>query len=75
MCCQVLPASVDLYMPLPIEIMLRILVSPVPAQTTFGSEIDTASAPIEATSVSSNTGSQFNPPSTVFQMPPDAAPA
>ena len=46
---QVFPASVDLYIPLPIEIWLRIKVSPVPAQITFGSEGATASAPIEET--------------------------
>ena len=45
-------------------------VSPVPAQTTFGSEGAIASDPTEATSTSSKTGCQRRPPSVVFQMPP-----
>jgi hypothetical protein len=48
-CDQVLPASVDLYAPFPISIFGRMLGSPVPAQTTLGSERETANAPIEAT--------------------------
>src|SRR6266581_4324565 len=71
-CCQVLPASVDLYMPLPIEIWLRIHASPVPAHTTFSSDGATASAPIDCTGWSSKIGCQWMPPSVVFQMPPDA---
>ena len=53
---------------------LRILPSPVPAQTTFGSDCATASAPIDCTGCASKTGVQLTPPSVVFQMPPDAAP-
>ena len=49
--------------------------SPVPAQTTFGSEAATASAPIDATCWPSKIGVQWTPPSSVLKMPPDAAPA
>jgi hypothetical protein len=40
-------------MPSPIEMWLRIHASPVPAQTMFGSEGATASAPIDCTGWSS----------------------
>ena len=36
-------------MPLPIEMLLRMNASPVPAQTTFGSDGATASEPIDET--------------------------
>jgi hypothetical protein len=49
--------------------------SPVPAQTMFGFDRATASAPIDETLKSSKIGSQLIPPSVVFQIPPDAAPA
>jgi hypothetical protein len=62
-------------MPLPIEMLLRMNASPVPAQTVLGSLAATASAPIDWTSWSSNIASQCAPSSTVFQTPPDAAPA
>ena len=52
----------------------RIFPSPVPAQTMFGSDVATASDPIDCTGWPSNSGVQFTPPSVVFQMPPDAAP-
>ena len=71
---QVLPASVERYTPCPTEMWLRILPSPVPAQTTFGSDAATASAPIDCTGCPSKIGAQFVPPSVVFQIPPDAAP-
>ena len=61
-------------MPLPIETLARRKVSPVPAQTTLGSDGAIASEPIEDTGWSSKTGCQETPPSTVLKMPPDAAP-
>ena len=75
MCFQVSPASVDLKTPMPMETFARMKVSPVPAQTMFGSDSETASAPMAWTSWSSNTGRHLMPPSSVFQMPPVAAPA
>ena len=61
-------------MPWPTEMWLRILPSPVPAQTMFGSDAATASEPIDCTGWLSNIGCQLTPPSVVLQMPPDAAP-
>ena len=72
---HVLPASVDLYMPLPIEMLLRMNASPVPAQITFESDGAMASDPIDETSCSSKIASQWAPLSVVLKMPPDAAPA
>jgi len=46
----------------PSEMWLRILPSPVPAQTMLGSETETARAPIDWTGWSSNIGCQFTPP-------------
>ena len=69
-----MPASTERYTPWPTEMWLRILPSPVPAHTTFGSDCATASEPMDWTGCVSNTGVQFTPPSVVFQMPPDAAP-
>ena len=63
-------------MPSPMTSLSRIAhASPVPAQTTFGSDGATASAPIAATGMLSDTGTQRPPPSVVFHTPPDAAPA
>jgi len=50
-------------------------VSPVPAQTTFGSDEETANEPTLDAGVSSKIGFQFAPPSVVLKMPPEAAPA
>ena len=61
-------------MPLPIEMLLRMNASPVPAQTTLGSEGATASDPIDDTAWSSKIASQWAPLSVVLKMPPDAAP-
>ena len=47
----------------------------MPAHTMLGSDGATASAPIAATGMLSDTGVQWPPPSVVFQTPPDAAPA
>ena len=49
--------------------------SPVPTQTTFGSEGATAIEPIDAASWRSKIGSQPTPPSLLRQSPPEAAPA
>jgi hypothetical protein len=73
-CDQVFPASVDLYIPQPIEMWLRMNDSPVPTHTTFGSEGATAIAPIDDTGWLSKMGFQCAPASVVFQSPPLAAP-
>jgi hypothetical protein len=70
-----LPASVDRQTPQPSEMLLRMNGSPVPTQTTLGSDGATASEPIDETGWSSKMGFQWSPPSVVFQRPPDAAPA
>ena len=62
-------------MPSPIETLLRKKVSPVPNQTTFGSDEATAMALIEATRNESVTGTQRTPPLVLLKRPPDAAPA
>ncbi len=49
--------------------------SPVPAQTTFGSDGATAMAPTDAASCRSKMGSQPTPPSLLRHSPPEAAPA
>ncbi len=61
-------------MPSPIETLLRIQLSPVPTQTTFGSEGATAMAPMEPASSWSKTGVQWVPPSVDLNTPPPAAP-
>ncbi len=61
-------------MPLPWEMLLRMKVSPVPAQTTFGSEGAMAKEPTEETSWPSKMGCQVTPPSVVLKIPPEAAP-
>jgi hypothetical protein len=50
-------------------------VSPVPTQTTFGSEGAMAIDPIDWAGCSSKTGRQWTPASVDFQTPPGAAPA
>ena len=75
MCAQLSPPSVDLYTPFPMVTLERMWGSPVPAHTIFESDVDTAKAPTEWTSWSSKSGSQRIPPSSVFQSPPEAAPA
>src|ERR1041384_6868936 len=72
---QCLPASVDLNIPQPTEMWLRIHGSPVPAQTMFGSDGATAIEPTEETGWSSKIGVQWMPPSVLLKIPPDAAPA
>src|SRR5215472_1759802 len=73
---HVFPPSTDWYTPSPVTSMSRIAhASPVPAHTMFGELCATASAPIAATSMLSEIGRQFEPPSVVFHTPPDDAPA
>ena len=74
MCVQLLPASVDLYMPLPKPTESRSDDSPLPTYTTSGLDGATAIAPIEATGCPSNTGIHVRPAFTVFQTPPLTAP-
>src|SRR5215468_9499381 len=71
---QVLPPSVDLYMPSPQEELWRLLGSPEPTQTMEGSEGAIAMSPMVETPSLSNTGSQVVPLFTVFQTPPEATP-
>ncbi|MGI8433093.1 MAG: hypothetical protein ACR2MW_12485 [Chthoniobacterales bacterium] len=61
-------------MPSPIETLLRVQGSPLPAQMFFGFFGSSASAPIDCTGCSSNTGRKVVPLSSDFQTPPLAAP-
>ncbi len=47
MCVQVSPPSPERQIPSPTETELRVQVSPVPTQTTFGSEGSSAIAPMD----------------------------
>ena len=49
-------------------------VSPVPAHSTLCADGATATAPIAWAGWLSNTARQCTPPSSVFQIPPEAAP-
>ncbi len=62
MCCQLLPASVDLYTPSPKETLLRVFDSPVPTQTTSVLLGARAMSPIEMVPWRSNIGFQVTPP-------------
>src|ERR1700739_3685029 len=53
---QVSPPSLERQMPLPIDAELRVQLSPVPTQTTFGSDGSSAMAPIDCTPCLSKTG-------------------
>src|SRR5213079_2809163 len=61
-------------MPLPIETLLRVQLSPVPTQTFFGFFGSSVIAPIDWTGCSSNTGLKRVPLSSDFQTPPLAEP-
>src|SRR5713226_1084957 len=82
MCCescrpmfvQVLPASEDLYTPLPHDELCRLFGSPVPTHTIAGSEGATVTSPMVETPSLSNTGSHVVPALVVFQTPPEAVP-
>src|SRR5437762_9126552 len=73
-CVHVSPPSVDLYIPLPIETLLRVHDSPVPTQTFFEFFGSSAIAPIDCTGCSSKTGRYRVPLSSDFQAPPLAEP-
>src|SRR5207302_11275224 len=62
-------------MPSPTETLLRIQLSPVPAQTIFVLVGSMARAPIDCTSGWSKTERKLLPPFTDFHTPPLAAPA
>ena len=51
------------------------LASPVPTQTTFGSDSATARSPMESVGMSSKMGSHVVPALTVLKTPPVAAAA
>src|SRR3954468_9911673 len=61
-------------MPSPIDVLLRVQLSPVPAHTIFGLDGSIVTAPIDCTSWASNTGLNDVPVSTDFQTPPLADP-
>src|SRR5215831_11718899 len=65
MCVQCSPPSTDLYIPSPIDALLRGLPSPVPTYITFGSLGAIAIAPIDETSCLSKTGLKVVPPFVV----------
>ena len=70
---HVAPASVDSDTPSPITSTSRIAhASPVPAQTMFGSEGATATAPMACAVILSKTGTNVFPSSTDFHTPPEA---
>src|SRR6266851_6272362 len=71
---QVFPPSSDLYAPSPQEELCRLFGSPVPTQTTEGSEGARAMSPMVETLSLSNIGSQVVPLFVVFHTPPEAAP-
>src|SRR5688500_2446991 len=81
MCCvfsspigrQVIPPSVDLYMPQPGSMELREFGSPVPRYTVCVSDGAMAIAPVEAQGYVSKVGRNVIPPLVVFQTPPAAA--
>src|SRR5258706_1744049 len=62
-------------MPLPIDTLLRVHASPVPAQFVFGACGSMATAPMDCAPSLSNTGLNVVPPFEDFQTPPLAAPA
>src|SRR5229473_301787 len=71
---QVFPPSSDLYAPSPQEELCRLFGSPVPTQTTEGSEGARAMSPMVETLSLSNIGSQVVPLFVVFHTPPEAVP-
>ncbi len=71
-CAQVLPPSVDFQTPLPQLVDCRLLLSPPPAHTRFGSCCDTVTSPNDIRPWSCSIGSQVVPPDVVFQTPPCA---
>src|ERR1700722_12811939 len=61
-------------MPFPIDTLLRVQDSPVPAQIVFGACGSMASAPMDSTASLSKTGLNVVPPFDDFHTPPLAAP-
>src|SRR5260221_8027412 len=61
-------------MPLPIDTLLRVHASPVPAQIVFGACGSMATAPMDCAPSLSNTGLNVVPPFEDFHTPPLAAP-
>src|SRR5580693_3403300 len=61
-------------MPFPIDTLLRVQDSPVPAQIVFGACGSMASAPMDCTASLSKTGLNVVPPFDDFHTPPLAAP-
>src|SRR5882762_10116480 len=61
-------------MPLPIDTLLRVHASPVPAQIVFGACGSIAIAPMDCADSLSKTGLNVVPPFEDFQTPPLAAP-
>src|SRR5260370_4526504 len=61
-------------MPLPIDTLLRVQASPVPAQIVFGACGSMATAPMDCALSLSKTGLNVLPPFEDFQTPPLAAP-
>src|SRR5713101_5798654 len=61
-------------MPLPIDTLLRVHASPVPAQIVFGACGSMATAPMDCAASLSNTGLKVVPPFEDFHTPPLAAP-
>ena len=72
MCCQVLPASVDLKMPTPAFELRKMFASPVPYQMMFGSDGATSTLPPCTDAACSKIGSKVWPSFSVFHSPPDA---
>src|SRR5260370_6076903 len=61
-------------MPFPMDTLLRVQASPVPAQIVFGACGSIATAPIDCALSLSKTGLNVVPPFEDFQTPPLAAP-
>ncbi|MCG3122889.1 MAG: hypothetical protein GIKADHBN_01293 [Phycisphaerales bacterium] len=72
---QVVPPSMDLYMPMPPMASPLKTPSPVPAYMMLGLEGAIAMAPMARFCMESLTGAQLYPPSALYQMPPETAPA
>ena len=72
MLVQLRPPSVDRYTPSPQELARVLAGSPVPTQTTSGSDGATATAPVEAEPSVLKMGSYVVPWLVVFQTPPPA---
>ena len=71
---HVSPPSPERQIPSPTDTELRVQLSPVPTQTTFGSEGSSAIAPMDWTGCLSKTGLNVVPPSSDFHTPPEAEP-